>query len=230
MRYLGLLFLLLASPAFAIAPEVTKIVIEEAERAGLDPAFALAVVDIESSGNCSANSSNSATKYKGLLQLSGEEFSRLGGRDIYNCRDNARIGLAKIAKEADTFREANDRDATALELYLIHQQGPEGQAAHANNLDLPAWKSVWLHTSEGVSKGQGWSQLAVWGNVPSDVRPPYRGVENVTSRNFIDIWSGKLERRMVALAPPPPPEPEIPAEEYTCYVAPHMLQKLRRVR
>lgn len=218
----ALLFVLLfASQAQALPANVVQITIEEAERAGLDPAFLLAVVDIESSGDCSA----STGKYRGALQLSDEEFRRLGGTSITDCRQNIRIGAGKIAKEADTFKLANGRDPTAAELYLIHQQGPEGQAAHANHLDLPAWKSLWLWTSEGVSRGQGWSQAAVWGNVPSDVKSRYRSVENVTSRAFIGLWAGKLEDRMRKLAPPPPPAPK---EEYLCYLPAAWLDKLRR--
>ncbi len=213
--------LLFASQALALPANVVQIAIEEAERAGLEPAFLLVVIDIESSGNCSARTG----RYRGALQLSDEEFTRLGGRDITDCRQNIRIGAGKIAKEADTFKAANGRDPTAAELYLIHQQGPEGQAAHANNLDLPAWKSLWLWTQEGVTRGQSWSQQAIWGNVPTDVRPKFPGgVYGVTSRQFIGLWREKLETRMRRLLPPPP----APVEAYLCYTPVLGLERLRR--
>ncbi len=213
--------LLFALQAQALPANVVQITIEEAERAGLEPAFLLAVIDIESSGNCSAKTG----RYRGALQLSDKEFEALGGKDITDCRDNIRVGTGKIAKEANTFREANGREPTAAELYLIHQQGPEGQAAHANHLDLPAWKSVWLWTQEGVSRGQSWSQAAVWGNVPSDIKPRFKGgVDAVTSRDFIGLWRERLEARMRKLLPPPPE----PVEAYRCFVPAILYDKLRR--
>lgn len=214
------LLALLIGVAQAMPADVTRLVNEEADRVGMERAYALAIVEIESSGNCSAVTGS----YKGLLQLSDTEFKRMGGSNIFDCQENARIGLAKILKEADTFRSLNDRDPTAVELYLIHQQGPEGMAAHYNHLDLPAWKSLWLYTSEGIAKGEGWSRLAVWGNVPSDVKPRFKDVYNVTSRQFIEVWQEKLTRRLSQFAPVTPSPPKV---TYTCHALPGGLRALR---
>lgn len=213
-----ILLLLLATPAWALSESVTQLTISVAKEAGLDPAFLLAVVDIESSGNCSAQTG----QYKGLLQLSSSQFR---GSNIFDCRENLRAGAKILADAADTFQAANGRDPSAIELYLIHQQGTEGQRAHANHLDLPAWKSLWLHTAEGVNRGMGWSQLAIWGNVPSDVRSRYGRVENVTSAAFVQIWREKLEARMRRLLPSPPPAA---VEAYQCFIPAALLDKLRR--
>jgi hypothetical protein len=203
--------------AHAMPPDVTAIVTDEARSAGLDAAYLLAVADIESAGNCSARSGS----YIGLFQLSNAEFTRLGGKSITDCRDNARIGAKKIAAEANDFREANGRDPAPVELYMIHQQGPQGMEAHYAHLDLQAWKSVWLYTAEGIDKGQTWSQLAIWGNLTPEAKAKFRGVDNVTSRQFVDFWRDRLEQKMAALAPPKS------KESYECYVLPSELRKLR---
>jgi hypothetical protein len=50
-----------------------------------------------------------------------------------------------------------------------------------------------LGTGEGRQKGEGWAKAAVWGNVPSDMRPMFGSVDNLTSKEFIAVWMHKLE-------------------------------------
>ena len=49
--------------------------------------------------------------------------------------------------------------------------------------------------AEGRKRGAGWARRAIWGNVPTDERSRFpAGVESVTSRQFIDIWTRKMAR------------------------------------
>ena len=216
MRWSLAWFLMSTTTALAMPAEVVSIIKDEAEKAGVDSAYALVVADIESSGSCLVATGS----YRGLYQLSDAEFQRFGGRNIWDCRQNARVAFAKMVGEADTFRTANGHDPTALELYLIHQQGPEGQAAHYNHLDMPAWKSLQLYTREGAQRGMDWSQRAVWGNVPADKRPQFGDVFNITSRQFIEVWRTTMDRKLAAFS-------DTSSERYQCLVPEEQLRQWR---
>jgi hypothetical protein len=48
-------------------------------------------------------------------------------------------------------------------------------------------------TGEGQEKGPGWAKKAIWGNIPDALKARYGSVENVTSKDFMDIWKAKVE-------------------------------------
>jgi hypothetical protein len=125
--------------------------------------------------------------YKGLFQLSDKEFRRYGGGNIYDEHDNAnafaRLTLVNMAK----FRAATGRNPTGSELYLMHQQGEAGAAAHLRNPSAPAWVNMYS-TGEGRRKGPGWAKKAIWGNVPDRWKKRFGSVENVTSGDFVEMW------------------------------------------
>jgi hypothetical protein len=163
---------------------------DAATQYGIDPSILGRFVQIESGGNPNARSGS----YHGLLQLSPSEFQKYGGGDdIYDPGANLRAGAAKIAAEAQQFRDTYGREPTPTDLYLQHQQGVGGYGAHLANPDQPAWQSMYS-TKEGRDKGPDWARRAIWGNVPSDVRGQYPGgVENLTSQQFVDLWRNKVE-------------------------------------
>ena len=171
-------------------PDYTDIIEKHARRVGIDPAWMKRIMHIESGGN----SSNRTGSYKGLFQLSDREFSNHGGgNNIYDPEQNTAAASNKLAKEKLAFSQKYGRDPSLKDLYMIHQQGEAGYAAHMKNPDQPAWKSM-LSTGEGKQRGEAWAKKAIWGNIPDNLKAKYGSVENVTSRQFTeDVWGGKME-------------------------------------
>lgn len=161
-----------------------------AERHGVDPSLLRSFVAIESGGN----PSNVTGSYRGLMQLSPQEFARYGGRgDIHDPEANAVAGAAKIAAESAAFQQKYGRTPTAADIYLIHQQGEGGAAAHWANPEAPAWQNM-LSTGEGKQKGEGWARQAIWGNLPDAEKRRFGSVDNVTSKDFTDFWNSRVAR------------------------------------
>jgi hypothetical protein len=159
-------------------------------RVQLTPQLMSAIKKIESGGNPNAVTGS----YKGLYQLSDEEFRRLGGRgDIFNPQENERIAALKLQGEANQVAAKLGRALTPGEIYLVHQQGTGGAYAHLTNPDQPAWKSM-HSTGEGQQKGENWARQAIWGNVPDKDKARYGSVDNLTSRDFAQLWSDRVTR------------------------------------
>ena len=160
--------------------------IQQALAAGLTPELANAmprIVQIESGGNPNAVTG----KYQGLLQMGPAEAAKYGGTG-YNS------GVRLIADRAKWFNNKYGRQPTPLEMYMTHQQGMGGVAAHMAHPDQPAWMNMYS-TGEGRKKGIEWSKRAIWGNVPSDVRKYFPGgVDKLTSEQFFNIWRNKINR------------------------------------
>jgi transglycosylase-like protein with SLT domain len=146
------------------------------------------VVKIESGGDPTAVTGS----YKGLFQLSDEEFKRYGGTNIFDAGENAKIGAQKLKEESTAFRNHFGRDPTPTEIFLMHNQGAGGAAAHTANPDKPAWQNM-ASTAEGRQKGEAWAKAAIWGNIPSNLKAQFGSVENVTSGQFTELWRQKLE-------------------------------------
>jgi hypothetical protein len=165
--------------------------------------------------------------YIGLFQLSQYEFRRYGrtGGDIYNARDNAMAAAHKFVIEAINFEHAVRRYPTPFDRYCIHQQGSEGCVQHQTRPDRVAWESM-CATQEGRTKGEKWCRLAIWGNVPSNLKASIAGgVEALTSGAFLDIWRARVvhftkimtgiseahaETAVIPAARPPMPPPKPP--------------------
>ena len=159
-------------------------------RARITPELMNAIKKIESGGNPNARTGS----YKGLYQLSDSEFKRLGGRgNIFDPQENTRIAGLKLQQEADQVAKKLGRDLTPGEIYLVHQQGVGGAYEHLSNPNRPAWQSMHA-TGEGRSKGEGWSRLAIWGNVPDKDKAKYGSVDNLTSGEFTKMWDARVMR------------------------------------
>jgi hypothetical protein len=155
---------------------------------GFDPQFLRQVIKIESGGN----PNNRTGSYKGLLQLSDQEFNANGGGNIYDPVDNLRAGAKKLAAERDAFEAKYGRPPTPTDIYMLHQQGAGGYAQHLANPEAPAWQNM-LNTGEGRQKGEGWAKRAIWGNIPDQLKQKYGSVDNVSSSDFIGDWRNKIE-------------------------------------
>lgn len=172
------------------APNVDGMIDAEAKRAGLDPNTVRSFVNIESGGNPNASTGS----YKGLLQLSNSEFKENGGQgNIMDPQENLRAGVNNLKGMSDRFQEQFGRPPTAGELYLMHQQGEAGARAHLANPDAPAWQNM-FSTGEGQQKGAAWAKKAIWGNIPDSAKKQFGSVENVTSRDFMNLWNARVNR------------------------------------
>ncbi len=172
----------------AFQPQVEDAIQRAAQRYGLSPETLRAFARIESGGNPGARTGG----YHGLFQLSPQEFAKHGGQgNIYDTTANTEAAARKLRAESEAFAQKYGRQPTASELYLIHQQGEGGAAAHWSNPDRPAWQSM-LSTGEGRQKGEGWARQAIWGNVPDDLKRQFGSVDNITSKQFTELWDKKV--------------------------------------
>ncbi|MEN9708097.1 MAG: hypothetical protein RIQ68_505 [Pseudomonadota bacterium] len=157
---------------------------------GIDPNTLNTFAWIESGGRPDAQTGS----YRGLFQLSPAEFNKYGGGNIFDPTDNTNAAARKLAAETQSFQSTYGRAPTPADLYMVHQQGEGGYAAHAANPDAPAWQNMYS-TAEGRQKGPEWAKQAIWGNLPDDVKAQFPGgVDSLTSRQFMDLWANKVAR------------------------------------
>lgn len=178
-------------PRVALPAEASSAIDQAATAHGVDAGLLTRYAKIESGGD----PSNVTGSYKGLFQLSDGEFRKYGppGGNIFDPVDNAMAAAAKLRAEAQVFMVKNGRAPTATDLYLVHQQGDAGYAAHMANPNAPAWRNM-ASTGEGQAKGDAWAKKAVWGNIPDNLKARFPGgVDSVSSADFIDIWRHKVE-------------------------------------
>ncbi len=143
---------------------------------------------IESSLNPRARTGS----YKGLFQLSNEEFRKNGGRgSIFDAEANAKAFANLVKQNASYFKNNTGKNPTVADLYLMHQQGTAGYLQHVKNPDQPAWVSMW-QTGEGQQKGKAWAKKAIWGNVPARDKKRFGSVNNVTSADFTNMWKARV--------------------------------------
>lgn len=159
--------------------------------------------------------------YKGLFQLSTQEFRKNGGQgNIYDPEANTNA-FAKILKtNAALFEKKTGRQPTGAELYLMHQQGTQGATMHLANPDKPAWQNM-AATGEGRQKGAGWAKKAIWGNIPAQQKKQFGSVNNVTSGDFVQMWNARYAREAgtspgtdVAFDPSAAKSPAVPAKGF----------------
>lgn len=161
-----------------------------ASGAGVNSRLMGAVKQIESGGNPNAVTG----KYKGLYQLSDDEFSRYGGKgSIFDPQENARVAELKLKDEGNQLSQKLGRPVSEDEIYLAHQQGVGGAYEHLKNPDRPAWQSMYA-TGEGQQKGEAWAKKAIWGNVPDQQKTKYGSVDNMTSGQFSEMWKQRYAR------------------------------------
>lgn len=169
---------------------------QAAAETGLDVNMLRTFARIESGGNPNAVTGS----YKGLFQMSEAEFKKYGGGNIFDPYDNARAAARKLQAESKQFFAAYGRPATAGDLYLVHQQGEAGYAAHLSNPTAPAWQNM-ASTGEGKAKGAGWAKQAIWGNIPDQDKARFGSVENVSSAEFVALWKAKATGGPVSVDP-----------------------------
>ena len=131
--------------------------------------------------------------YIGLYQLSQYEFGRYGPTEgsILDARDNAIAAAVEIEYVGALFKMNTHRIPSDADLYLIHQQGLQGAAAHLADPARPAWKSM-CATDEGQEKGVYWCKRAIWDNTLPSVKHEWRSVDSLTSGAFVKMWADRV--------------------------------------
>ena len=169
-------------------PDYSDLIDKHFRRVGLDPAWGRKIMQIESSGDAS-NVTGKNEHYVGLFQLDKEEFRKGGGTgDRKDPEMNTMAAANVMAQHARDFKQRTGKDVNLIDLYMIHQQGAAGYAAHVNNPDAPAWQNF--------KKASGWSddmaKQAIWGNLGPEAKKKFGSVENITSGDFVGQWGENI--------------------------------------
>jgi hypothetical protein len=166
----------------------------------LSPEHMQTMAEIESHDNPALHDKGS--QYKGLFQLNQGEFSKYGGTgDIYDYEQNYGAAGQKMIAEGQRAQDILGRELTPVEQYMVHQQGLAGTLAHLANPDQPAWQS--FQSASGSSEAR--AKAAIWGNMSNDMKAQFgNDVNNVTSRDFINLWNNQYADKAVAAGLPRP--------------------------
>jgi hypothetical protein len=162
------------------------------------------VAQIESSGN----RFNRTDNQYGLYQFSPDQFRHLGITDWTNVDQQNRALTIETNENRQAFLNTIGREPTGADLYMMHQQGA-GAINHLRNPDAPAWQNMYA-TAEGRQKGPGWAQRAISGNIPRDDPLKRVPVDQITSKQFTDMWARKFNRFGGQQAPAQVQQPQAP--------------------
>jgi predicted GIY-YIG superfamily endonuclease len=154
---------------------------------GIDLPMMLSIAKVESDFNPSARTGS----YKGLFQISDYEFKKYGDGSIWDARDNARAAAHMFLVQAERFKWALGHFPDYSERYMVHQQGIEGAIEHYEHPERVAWQSM-CATSEGLLKGEHWCKRCIWGNLLPKWKRAFGSVENISSADFINLWTGRI--------------------------------------
>lgn len=178
------------------SPRIGSVVSDVAMKAGYDPNKLATFISIESSGN----PNNRTGSYHGLGQLSKEEFAKYGppGGNIYDPRQNLEATVKKLQAEDARFAKQFGREPTALETYMMHQQGEAGARAHLAKPEGIAWQNVRKYYTDeaarkrGYASGDDYAKAAIWNNIPSADKKRLGSVDNVKSADITMIYRDKI--------------------------------------
>jgi len=162
---------------------------EAASLYGLDLAMMMSIAKVESDFNPRVRTGS----YKGLFQLSDYELKKFGDGSIWDARDNARAAAHMFLVQAEMFRSALGHYPDHAERYMVHQQGIQGAIEHYTHPERVAWQSM-CATDEGMLKGEQWCKRCIWGNLLPQWKHAFGSVEEILSRDFVSLWTGRIDR------------------------------------
>ena len=145
-------------------PEIRAAIVQAAQEEGVDPSFALAVAERESSGDPRARNSKSI---RGLFQMMGTHRGRYGIGDSDDPYTQAK-GWARVIKDekAASSRVAG-RDISDTESYASHHFG-SGRAGRMFKMD-PSTPVDEIFTRREMSENPHFSKAGTVGNLLSEV-------------------------------------------------------------
>jgi hypothetical protein len=161
---------------------------EAASLYGLDVTMMMSIAKVESNFNPRARTGS----YKGLFQLSDDEFKKYGDGSIWDARDNARAAAHMLLVQAEKFRWALGHYPDYAERYMVHQQGIQGAIEHYTHPERVAWQSM-CATDEGVLKGEQWCRKCIWRNLLPQWKQKFASVEKISSGDFVSLWTGRID-------------------------------------
>jgi Transglycosylase SLT domain len=160
---------------------------QAAQLYGIDLPMMLSIAKVESDFNPRVRTGS----YKGLFQLSDYEFAKYGDGSIWDARDNARAAAHMFLVQAEKFKWALGHFPDYAERYMVHQQGIDGAIEHYEHPERVAWQSM-CATTEGVTKGENWCKRCIWGNLLPQWKRFFGSVEQISSGDFVKVWTGRI--------------------------------------
>lgn len=165
--------------------DTQNMIVQLANKYGIDPSIALAMGHIESGFNPNAKAKTSTAK--GVFQFLDSTASRYGikGRQ-YDPAANIDAGMRLFRDNVASFRKRFGRNPNAGEIYLMHQQGEAGAAAllanpNANVIDVlsrfksKSYNPVAVVTQNGGNVKMTAGQFAsLWINKGNALQEVYR--------------------------------------------------------
>jgi predicted GIY-YIG superfamily endonuclease len=161
---------------------------EAASLYGLDVAMMMSIAKVESNFKPHARTGS----YKGLFQLSDDEFKKYGDGSIWDARDNARAAAHMFLVKAEKFRWALGHHPDYAERYMVHQQGIQGAIEHYTHPKRVAWQSM-CATDEGVLKGEQWCKRCIWRNLLPQWKQTFKSVDKISSGDFVSLWTERID-------------------------------------
>lgn len=148
-----------------MTPEVQDAIVGAANQAGIDPAFALAVAQRESSGNPNARASR--TMY-GLFQMSGANRAQYGGSSE-DPKDQAQAGMRFYADTRKDLANRLGRNPTNQELYLGGYFGPARAARMISGQIAPSTDVRDVFTPQELEANPNIAKAGTVGGLTSSV-------------------------------------------------------------
>jgi hypothetical protein len=147
-------------------PDISAAITQASTEAGVDPAFAMAVADRESSFNPNAHASKSIY---GLFQMSGDLRSQWGAGNSSDPYTQAKGWTAFIGNTKQQLSQRLGRDPTDPELYLAHYWGT-GRAARiiSGQID-PSTPVQDVFTPQELRGNPNLVRLGTVGNAANDI-------------------------------------------------------------
>jgi hypothetical protein len=154
---------------------------------GVDLAMMMSIAKVESNFNPRARTGS----YKGLFQLSDDEFQKYGDGSIWDARDNARAAAHMFLVQAEMFKRALGHYPDYAERYMVHQQGIEAAIEHYTHPERVAWQAM-CATDKGLLKGEQWCKKCIWRNLFPQWKRTFGTVEKISSGAFVSLWTERI--------------------------------------
>lgn len=148
-------------------------------QSGIDPAYMLAVADIETGGTFDAAAQNPVSTAQGLYQFTDGTWQQYGaGQSKTDPVANTRAAIAFSRDNQQALMSALGRRPTSWEMYLAHQQGAAGAAALLK-----------ADPKSTVTAALSAAGVANAGRAAKD-----NGMEGMTVGAALEMWSEKFNR------------------------------------